>query len=68
MEPFVNLEIELTIAKGRGYVPADENMTKDLPIGVIPVDAIYTPIKKYHTVFQILGSDKNRLRKVAIGH
>ena len=46
MEPFVNLEIELTIAKGRGYVPADENMTKDLPIGVIPVDAIYTPIKK----------------------
>ena len=46
MEPFVNLEIELTIAKGRGYVPADENMTKDLPIGVIPVDAFYTPIKK----------------------
>ena len=46
MEPFVNLEIELTITKGRGYVPADENTTKDLPIGVIPVDAIYTPIKK----------------------
>ena len=34
MEPFVNLEIELTITKGRGYVPADENTTKDLPIGV----------------------------------
>lgn len=46
MEPFVNLEMELTISKGRGYVPADEMTTKDLPIGIIPVDAIYTPIKK----------------------
>ncbi len=46
MEPFVNLEVELTVAKGRGYVPADENSMKDLPIGVMPVDAIYTPIKK----------------------
>lgn len=45
MEPFVNLEVEFTITKGRGYVPADENMPKDAPIGVIPVDAIYTPIK-----------------------
>jgi DNA-directed RNA polymerase subunit alpha len=45
MEPFVNLEVELTITKGRGYVPADENLPKDSPIGVIPVDAIYTPIK-----------------------
>lgn len=46
MEPFVNLEIELTISKGRGYVPAEENLPKDAPIGVIPIDAIYTPIKK----------------------
>ncbi len=46
MEPCVNLELELTISKGRGYVPADEMITKDLPIGIIPVDAIYTPIKK----------------------
>lgn len=45
MEPFVNLEIELTVTKGRGYVPADENLPKDAPIGVIPIDAIYTPIK-----------------------
>ena len=44
MEPFVNLEVELTISKGRGYVPADENLPKDAPIGVIPVDAIYTQI------------------------
>ena len=45
MEPFVNLEMELTVTKGRGYVPADENLPKDAAIGVIPVDAIYTPIK-----------------------
>ena len=46
MEPFVSLEMELTITKGRGYVPASESISKDAPIGVIPVDAIYTPIKK----------------------
>jgi DNA-directed RNA polymerase subunit alpha len=46
MEPSVTLELELTITKGRGYVPADENLPKDAPIGVIPIDSIYTPIKK----------------------
>ncbi len=46
MEPFVSLEMELTITKGRGYVAASEGISKDAPIGVIPVDAIYTPIKK----------------------
>lgn len=46
MEPSVNLELEITITKGRGYVPAEENMPENAPIGVIPVDAIYTPIKK----------------------
>ena len=46
MEPFVNLEIELTLTKGRGYVSAGDNLPKDAAIGVIPVDAIYTPIKR----------------------
>ena len=45
MEPNVSLEMEFTVTKGRGYVPADENLPKDAPIGVIPIDAIYTPIK-----------------------
>lgn len=45
MEPSINLEMELTVTKGRGYVPAEENLPKDAPIGYIPVDAIYTPIK-----------------------
>jgi DNA-directed RNA polymerase subunit alpha len=45
MEPSVNLELEITVEKGRGYVPAEENKPKDAPIGLIPMDAIYTPIK-----------------------
>ena len=45
MDVNVALEMELTITKGRGYVAAEDNMPKDAPIGFIPVDAIYTPIK-----------------------
>jgi|TARA_B110000967_G_scaffold205947_1_gene251577 DNA-directed RNA polymerase subunit alpha len=50
MEPYVNLEIELTIEKGRGYVPAEENIQENAPIGEIAIDSIFTPIKnvKYH--------------------
>ena len=46
MEPSVNLEIELTVKRGRGYEPAGETLPKDSVVGVIPMDAIYTPIKK----------------------
>lgn len=45
MEPTVSFEIELTIEKGRGYLPAEENKPKDATIGLIPIDAIFTPIK-----------------------
>lgn len=45
MDPSAKLEIELTIGKGRGYVPAEENKLKDVPLGYIPIDSIYTPIK-----------------------
>lgn len=45
MDPSVHLELEVTVEKGRGYVPAEENKPKDAPIGLIPMDAIYTPIK-----------------------
>ena len=50
MEPYVNLEIELTIEKGRGYVPAEENVQENAMIGEIAIDSIFTPIKnvKYH--------------------
>ena len=46
LEPSVKLEISLTITKGRGFVPAEEQRDENTPIGTIPVDAIYTPIKK----------------------
>ena len=46
MEPNVKLEIALTITKGRGFVPAEEMRDENTPIGTIPVDAIYTPVKK----------------------
>ena len=51
LEPSVKLSIEITINKGRGYVPADENKMPDTEIGVIAVDSIYTPIRnvKYVT-------------------
>ena len=45
LEPSVKLEISLTVSKGRGFVPADDNRDENTPIGTIPVDAIYTPIR-----------------------
>jgi DNA-directed RNA polymerase subunit alpha len=45
MESDVKIKMEITIDKGRGYVPADENKPLNASIGVIPIDAIYTPIK-----------------------
>ncbi|SMD41629.1 DNA-directed RNA polymerase subunit alpha [Aquiflexum balticum DSM 16537] len=40
-----SFEIELTVEKGRGYLPADESKPKEQVFGVIPIDAIFTPIK-----------------------
>ena len=40
-----NLEVELTIDKGRGYLPAEENKPAEQVFGYIPIDAIFTPIK-----------------------
>ena len=45
MEPDVKIQIELTINKGRGYVPSIENKPVEAEFGVIPIDSIFTPIK-----------------------
>ncbi len=45
MESDVKLNLQLTIDKGRGYVPAEENKTANTNFGLIPIDSIYTPIK-----------------------
>jgi DNA-directed RNA polymerase subunit alpha len=45
MDPAVKFQMEISINKGRGYVPAEENKPLDAEIGLIPLDAIFTPIK-----------------------
>lgn len=45
MDSSIKLEMEFTIEKGRGYVPAEENKKVDAPIGTIFMDSIYTPMK-----------------------
>jgi len=44
--PDSRLYMELTITNGRGYISADKNKNEDLPIGVIPIDSIYTPVER----------------------
>ena len=41
-----HVNMEITLCKGRGYVSADRNKTPNMPIGVLPVDSIFTPIRK----------------------
>ncbi len=45
MEPDVKLQMEFTINKGRGYVPAEENQPADAEFGLIAIDSIFTPIR-----------------------
>ena len=42
----VTLRMELAVATGKGYVPADRNRPEDAPIGLIPVDSLFSPVKK----------------------
>ena len=44
--PDATLNMEITMSRGRGYVPADRNKTPQTPIGVIPVDSLYSPVYK----------------------
>ncbi|PPA68629.1 DNA-directed RNA polymerase subunit alpha [Jeotgalibacillus proteolyticus] len=41
-----HLRMRLSASRGRGYTPADQNKREDLPIGVIPIDSIYTPVSR----------------------
>lgn len=59
-----HLHIRMTANRGRGYVPAERNKSEDMPIGVIPIDSIYTPIDRvnFHVentrVGQVTNYDK----------
>ncbi|MFZ5966764.1 MAG: DNA-directed RNA polymerase subunit alpha [Bacillota bacterium] len=46
LEEDAKLVMELSLSRGRGYVAAENNKTDNMPIGVIPVDSIYTPVNK----------------------
>ncbi|MDQ3587492.1 MAG: DNA-directed RNA polymerase subunit alpha [Actinomycetota bacterium] len=46
LEKRTKLEIYLTVGHGRGYSPAEDNKTPDQPIGVIPIDSIFSPVKR----------------------
>ena len=46
------LTMELTITKGRGYVSADKGKSDDMPIGVLAVDAIYTPVERVNMIVE----------------
>lgn len=45
LDPKTTFDIELTVGKGRGYVPAEENKVANAPIGEIAIDSIFTPIR-----------------------
>jgi len=46
LSPEADLEMELTINSGKGYVLAEKNKTEEMPIGVIPIDSIFSPIRR----------------------
>ena len=46
------LYMELTITKGRGYVSSDKNKSEELPIGVIAIDSIYTPVERVNVTIE----------------
>ena len=55
-----HVRVRLTAKRGRGYTPADANKSEDQPIGVIPIDSIYTPVSR--VTYQV---EKTRVGQVA---
>ncbi len=67
MESSVKLHVEITVGKGRGYVPADENKSESAPIGTIAIDSIFTPIKNVkYTVENTRVEEKTDYEKLNI--
>jgi DNA-directed RNA polymerase subunit alpha len=60
-------DVELRVGKGKGYIPAAENVSPDYTIGVIPIDSIFTPIKNVKfDVENVRIGDKNDFEKLTI--
>ena len=67
LEKKTKLELYLTIGRGRGYRPAEDNKTPDQPIGVIPIDSIFSPVKRVaYAVEQARVGQKTDFDKLTI--
>lgn len=67
MEPDVKMQIEVTVSKGRGYVPAEENEPADSEFGLIAIDSIFTPISNVkYTVENYRVEQKTDYEKLLI--
>ncbi len=67
MEPDVKMQIEITVSKGRGYVPAEENEPADSEFGLISIDSIFTPIRNVkYTVENYRVEQKTDYEKLLI--
>ena len=60
--PDAMLNMEITMSRGRGYVPADRNKTPQTPIGVIPVDSLYSPVYKVNYTQEVCFKISRRRR------
>jgi len=66
LDPKIKLHFDLTIEKGRGYVPAEENKKQNAAIGTIFTDSIFTPVKNVkYAIENFRVEQKNRLRKIS---
>ena len=65
--PDATFNMELTLSQGRGYVSSDRNKNAQMPIGVIPIDSIYSPVKKVnYTVEPTRVGDKTDFDKLTL--
>jgi len=67
LDPEIKIDLELTIEKGRGYVPSEENKKSNAPIGTIFIDSIYTPVKNVkYTVSDYRVEQKTDYEKLVL--
>ncbi|MBR3973839.1 MAG: DNA-directed RNA polymerase subunit alpha [Oscillospiraceae bacterium] len=65
--PDATFNMEITLSQGRGYISSDRNKNAQMPIGVIPIDSIYSPVKKVnYTVEPCRVGDKTDFDKLTI--
>lgn len=67
LDPSANFDIELTIEEGRGYIPAEEKQSQEQAVGLVHIDAIFTPIKHVqYKVENILFDQKTDYERLVI--